>query len=73
MFPLKIAVNGVVDVATGVGQIYNRLANVTTNSTTATVGSAAAGPAYNVNDPNRDVEFVTNRNRNPSEFSLLRN
>lgn len=54
-------VNGVVDVAQGVGTIVNRLANSTTTNN-------AVAPAGNAN---RDVEFVTVGNR-PNESAFLR-
>ncbi len=71
------AVTGVVDVAQGVGQIYTRLANVTTNSTSNTrtpvQASSNVVPASSNSDPNRDVEMVTVGSRNnPSEFAFLR-
>lgn len=70
-------VTGVVDVAQGVGQIYTRLANVTTNSTSNTrtpvQASSNVVPASSNSDPNRDVEMVTVGSRNnPSEFAFLR-
>ncbi|KAK4022377.1 hypothetical protein OUZ56_007847 [Daphnia magna] len=57
----KTVVNGVVDVAQGVGTIVNRLANSTTTNN-------AVAPAGNAN---RDVEFVTVGNR-PNESAFLR-